>query len=381
MTQVASNDRNSFAEELQQQRNDIVASLPRPEDEDRFISTLHMAVATRPELLQADRLSFWRAVRMAATDGLKPDGKEGVINVYSTKVRRNGKDIWIDACVWIPMILGVRKRAIELASIYIEAEVVHANDHFKVVRGDNGRIEHEDPPLDKDRGEIVGAYAIFRKLMPDNSLVIIHREVMSLAQILVVRESSKVKNGDLWTKYFGEACRKTVAKRGLKSVPAVPDSLMAIFQRDDTLYEFNNAAKPVAGSIAGGALMPPEISATASSPAAPQQAHAPLPPAAGSTLMPPPINQTAAAQVATPSPQSAPQAQPATGEPLADPVARYFSKFEAELKKAKSASQVQAVFDRQETTIASDRFTPEQRQHAYDLIDEYLARFDKSEAA
>jgi len=370
MTQAVVANSDDFAVQLQQQRNDIVASLPKPDDEDHFISTLHMAVATRPDLLNADRLSFWRAVRQAATDGLRPDGKEGVINAYFDDFAKK------KMCVWIPMVLGLRKRAIELASIYIDAEVVHENDHFRVVRGDDPKIEHWEE-RGEPRGRMTEAYAIFKKLLPTGQIVIVHREVMDANLIAAVKAKVAAKGGLMWKEFEGEAWRKTVVRRGIKSVPAVSDGLMAIFRRDDSLYDFSNSQKPVAGAIAGDVLMPPAISSTADADGAPK-ANAALP-ATGSPMMPPPLSEATAAQVATPPPLTAPQQQPAEGKPL-DREEVYLGKLEAALKTAKSAAQVQGICDRQERNIENE-LSAASKQRAFDLIDEYMARFDSTEQA
>ena len=74
--------------------------------------------------------SLFGEITKAASDGLLPDGREGVIQSYNTKVKyrdKDGKDRdrWEKTAVWMPMSHGMRKRANELESILVDAQVVY----------------------------------------------------------------------------------------------------------------------------------------------------------------------------------------------------------------------------------------------------------------
>ena len=84
---------------------------------------------------------------------------------------------------------------------------------------------------------MIGAYAIFRK-----ETTILHREVMGAEEIEAVRAQSRQPDGLLWTKFVGEAWRKTVVRRGFKSVPC-SEHLQTVVQRDDALFAFEDQPK------------------------------------------------------------------------------------------------------------------------------------------
>lgn len=247
-----SNERPSIVEfeaQLKLREAEIQSIMPRHVPLKRFMNTAVMAIKHNPELLHIDRRSLHRAITQAAEDGLMPDGREGVINTYSTKVKRrneHGRDeeVWIKMATWIPMVHGIRKRAMELGGIILNTEVVHENDTFVWAKGDEPKIEHVPPRLGKPRGEMVGAYCIIRK-GPD----ILHREVMSKFQIDVIREKSKSPNGLLWKDFTDEAWRKTVLRRAVKTVPAIPDDLRTIVERDDAHYDLDLKAEPAVSEI------------------------------------------------------------------------------------------------------------------------------------
>ena len=63
---------------------------------------------------------------------------------------------------------------------------------------------------------------------------------MRKSQVLDVKSVVKAQNGLLWTKFEDEAWRKTVLRRGIKTVPSVPDALTRIISRDDDQYDLDH---------------------------------------------------------------------------------------------------------------------------------------------
>ncbi len=210
-----------FQAELESREQEICAMLPSHINKERFKNSIIAAVKQTPDLLKATPRSFFGALTKSAQDGILPDGREGVVTVYGREAQ------------WNPMTHGLRKRARELDQIIVDAQVVYQNDIFDWHQGDEPRIEHDPAPLGTPRGEMIGAYAVFR-----NKSGILHREVMDASQIAKVKSQSKNPDGLLWGKFEAEAWRKTVVRRGFKTVP-VSEKLAVIVQRDDDNHEFD----------------------------------------------------------------------------------------------------------------------------------------------
>lgn len=229
----------AFESELQARADEIGKMLPTTIPREKFIATTMAAIKQNPALLRATTRSLISAVTKAAQDGLVPDGREGFINVYNTKVKGlDGKESYQDVAQWMPMTHGIRKRAKELDGILIDAQVVYLNDNFLWVQGDHPRIEHAPVPLGKGpRGEKVGAYAIIKR----EDGTILHREVMDYGQIEKVRSKSKAPNSLMWTDFPEEGYRKTVVRRGMKSVP-VSEKLHAVVTSDDDTFDLSDGA-------------------------------------------------------------------------------------------------------------------------------------------
>lgn len=363
-----------FEVDLMDRRDALASMLPPTIRPEKFMSVMRQAMMTNPDLQKADKLSLWKAFEQAAADGLMPDGKEGVINIYYTKFKWKdennvSQEKWIRKAQWMPMILGLRKRAIELANIYIQAEVVHKNDTYRVRRGDNPGIDHDDPEPGKDRGEMIACYAIFRKLLENGQMVILHREVMDAAQVAAVKSKSKDQDGMLWTQFTGEAWRKTVARRGIKSVPAVPDALTEIFKRDDEHFDFS---RPASATVAGPAQMPPLINEGTAKPATTQQAAlsggTPMPPPMASAPMPPPMANTQPVDVPpSPTEEQAPPAMQSRED-------KFLAALEQSIVKATTLGEMNNVWLRNEVTIER-KLSPEARDKAFAIWNKYEPRF------
>lgn len=236
-SQVLSNWQE-FEGALIERENEIAAMLPQHVSKGRFISSAIAAVKQNPDLLRASPRSLMSAVTKSAQDGLIPDGREGVITAYAGEAK------------WNPMTYGLRKRAKEIDGILIDAQVVRANDHFIWHQGDVPRIEHIPAALGTARGNLMGVYAIFKR----EDGTVLHREVMDEFQVAAVKEQSKAKGGLLWTTFEEEAWRKTVVRRGIKSVP-VSEKLEAIAQRDDDHFDFGTSTPAIEEN--GGQMIPP----------------------------------------------------------------------------------------------------------------------------
>lgn len=240
-----------FEGELKSREDAIATMLPKNVSKDRFLNAAIAAVKQTPDLLKASPRTLFAAVTKAAQDGLLPDGREGVITAYKGEAK------------WNPMTYGLRKRARDLDGILIDAQVVYESDDFVWHQGDTPHIEHIPAKLGSPRGDMIGAYAIFKR----EDGTILHREVMDATQIETVRGQSFAKDSLMWTKFMTEAWRKTVIRRGVKSVPC-SEHLEQIVRRDDDMFDFD--VKPTLH------LTPPPAPAI-TPPAAPEPGAEPAP--------------------------------------------------------------------------------------------------------
>jgi recombination protein RecT len=200
---------------------EFAAALPPQIPVEKFIRTTLTAVQMNPELLGADRRSLLGACMKAAQDGLMLDGREAAPVIFRTK---EGPKVQ-----YMPMVGGILKKirnSGELASI--SAQVVYDKDHFEYELGDNEQIIHK-PFLSSDRGQPIACYAIAKT--KDGA---IYREVMSVADVEKVRNSSRAAQSGPWVQWWDEMAKKTVIRRIAKRLPSSADV--------DSLFESDNEA-------------------------------------------------------------------------------------------------------------------------------------------
>ena len=326
MTSNALQIYQEFETQLADKQREYAAILPSHIDSERFRYSALICVRDNPDLLNCDRRSLHQALIEAAEDGLFPDSREGVITVYNEK--RNIKnaqgvteEIWVKVANWNPMVYGLRKRARELCNLILEAQIVYDKDHFVWHQGDDPRIEHVPAKLGTPRGEPIGVYAIFREAGGP----VLHREVLDRAEVEKIKSQSKQQNGLLWTKFWTEAWKKVAVRRGIKTVPSVPQ-FQKVVSREDRDFDFGNKRGPTIDA----APQPPAIER-------PQQLH----PQQDEAM------ELIAEEVAVAAPQAPAQAAPAPT--AAGPLAAYRAACEAAL----TADALNAVWSTFESKIKS----------------------------
>lgn len=195
------------------------AVLPKHIPVERFGRVVLTAVQTNPDLLNVERRSLWNACMKAAQDGLLPDGRLGALVVYKDKKRG-------PIAQWLPMIAGIRQKVRNSGEVATwEVHTVHEKDLFDYELGDDPHIVHR--PVRGERGKIIAAYSVAVLKSGERS-----REVMWVDEIEDVRKMSRAGDGGPWTTWYGEMCKKTVAKRHAKVLPMSSD-LDDLLRRED----------------------------------------------------------------------------------------------------------------------------------------------------
>ena len=208
----------------------------------KISNTLEIAIRKNPDILKCTQESIQTAVLNAAADGLLPDGKQAVILPYREKYKdEGGTDKWREAAQYQPMVHGVIKRLKELGDVYkIVVDVVREKDEFEANRADHDQTHHKVDLFEKDRGQIVGAYCIFKN--KDGEVV--HREIMDKTNLDKVRSASKSSNSPAWNTWEEEMCKKAVLRRGSKYITLNDNRLHEMIERMDAMFEYSNQRQP-----------------------------------------------------------------------------------------------------------------------------------------
>lgn len=213
---------------LTQMSPEFVKVLPKHVTADQFIRIVMTAVQDNPELLLADRTSFFSACMKCAQDGLLPDKREAALVVFKDRV------------AYMPMVGGILKKVRNSGELVsISTSCVFEKDRFDFgtdsTRGGD-YLEHHPDVFATDRGEMKGAFAI--AITKGGGAYI---EVMSLPEIKKVQAVSRAKTGP-WQEWFDEMAKKTVIRRLSKRLPMSTD-LEKTIHADDELYALEPAKK------------------------------------------------------------------------------------------------------------------------------------------
>ena len=199
--------------------------LPAHIDISKFQRVAMTAIQMDPALLEADRTSLYTALTKAAQDGLLPDKREGALVIYKTKIKIDGRDEWVNAVQWMPMVAGILKKIRQSGEVAsISAHAVYENDQFDYMLGDDEQIHHK--PTEGTPGKIRGAYCIVT--LKDGFKV---RDYMPWWRIEKAKAVAKTKF--VWDAWPDEMAIKTVIKHIAKVLPQSTD-IEAAFTRDDT---------------------------------------------------------------------------------------------------------------------------------------------------
>ncbi len=222
------------------QRDQIAKQLPKGIDCDRFIRTAQTVVAMNPELLTCTLQSLLGAIMTAAKDGLLPDGKEALIQVYNCNIAKQGQPKKYEKqAQYLPMVRGLISILYRSGGVaLVDGVAVRQKDHFRYVRGDSPLIEHE-PYMGLDNaGPIIASYCIIKLTNGE-----VKREVMNAQDLAAVR--SMAKSTTAWSKWEDQFVIKAVIKRAWKQLPTTPQ-LEQVIQHDNLNFDLEKAeSEPV----------------------------------------------------------------------------------------------------------------------------------------
>jgi len=261
----ARNPYDALKRQLEQSKHEFLPLLGNSSaNVDRFIRVVLNAVLATPDLLNANRRTLIAACMRAAQDGLLPDGREAVLNIYNTKVSQRGEpDRWEKAAQYLPMVGGLIKKLYESGEVtYIDAACVYEKDRFTFRRGEDPKLEHE-PTMEEDPGQIIAAYVVAKLKSGE-----IKREVMPRRDIERVKGASKSAGNGPWVTWYDQQAIKSVIKRLYKQMPKA-DAFEAVAESDNLASGY-----AAMGSTVGAEIQP----APPAAPAGPALTHAPADP-------------------------------------------------------------------------------------------------------
>jgi recombination protein RecT len=187
---------------------ELARALPRGMDAGRFSRIVQTEVRKNPELLKTTPPSFILAVLNAAQLGLEP-GPLG--HSYLIPFKNHG----VLETTLILGYKGLKDLAYRGGAEYIDAVSVHEGEPFKIVRGSDPHIEHEERAECADK-PVIAYYAIaiprsYEAPLKERAVF----EVMWPKDIDGIRKRSRAGDKGPWVTDFEAMALKTVIRRML----------------------------------------------------------------------------------------------------------------------------------------------------------------------
>ena len=211
---------------LWQREEAIRAILPNNMDMKRFVKTAMIALSKNKDLHECTQESIVRSIIEAAEAGLEPTGmlSRAWLVPYNNKGIKEAQ-----LQIGYQGLADLMRRSGEVRKVI--TRVVYEGDEFRVIQGTEERVEHTPAYLTEDPLKITYFYCIVT--YKDGTS---QHEVMTKAQVDMVRSRAKGKNADAWTLSYPEMGRKTVERRASKWTPLTVEAIEAIAKDDEREY-------------------------------------------------------------------------------------------------------------------------------------------------
>ena len=181
---------------------------------DRFLRIAMTAITKNPKLAECSQTSLISCLLDCATLGIDPDGRRAHLIPYGTTCT-----LIIDYKGLVELV----RRSGEVVKIHADVEC--ENDIFEY---DCGEVTKHIIDFKGDRGAVYAVYAT--ATMKDGA---VQAEVMTVADVEKIRQSSRGKNSSPWTQHWNEMAKKTVFRRLAKWLPLASETLELLSKDDE----------------------------------------------------------------------------------------------------------------------------------------------------
>lgn len=231
--QVSANtEKTTMRDVVIEMQNEFAKALPKVLTPERFTRIALTALSNTPKLYECTKWSFMGALMNAAQLGLEPNsplGQAYLIPYFNGKTKR----LECQFQIGYKGLIDLAYRSGEVAMI--QANIVYENDTYEYELGLNPVLKHI--PALKNRGEMVGAYAVFHLKNGGKSFVSMSKEDIDNH----AKKFSKTYANGPWQTNFEEMAKKTVVKQLLKYAPIRSDFITDAEAKDGQTTIYNNA--------------------------------------------------------------------------------------------------------------------------------------------
>lgn len=215
----------SFKQYIEGFRELLESALPKNIDINRLMRITIAAIRKQPELLSCTRQSLIGALIECAAWGLEPfAGLVYLVPRWNKKINRNEVSFQLGYKGIVELVMRGRKTS------WINAYCVYENEQFEVKYGTDPSVYHVPLPP-KDRGELIGAYVVFKLLNGDSQFTVMWKEEIE-------KRKNVAKTDYIWKQWTEEMWKKTAVHNGAKLLQLSAE-IHDTIAKDNTVINFN----------------------------------------------------------------------------------------------------------------------------------------------
>jgi recombination protein RecT len=201
---------------LDSRREALAQVLPKHITAERMTKVALLCINENAALRKCTPASLFAAVMQSAETGLELGSALG--HAYLVPYGNDAK--------FIPGYRGLLDLVRRSGTVKdVQLELVYTKDVFEREGGFEPKFRHV--PSEGDRGDIRGAYCIFR--FKDGGC---QATYMTKKEIDAIRDGSKARGSSPWTQHYGQMALKTVVRRACKTAPVSREVAIALGELD-----------------------------------------------------------------------------------------------------------------------------------------------------
>ena len=193
----------------------------------RLIAQAGLAYMIEPSLQRCTQMSFLESMIAIAETGLSLSKQSGEAYLIPFRDRQRG----VVNAQFMPGYRGLIKLAVQTGSVSrVDSVTVFESDEFSYWEAEDGPHLLHKPDLGLERDDDTKITRVYMRAFIRGGGVRI--EVMTRKQVEKIRKGAPGKDQPAWRHHWGEMARKTVIRRGVKTIPqSTTDKAVRVLER------------------------------------------------------------------------------------------------------------------------------------------------------
>lgn len=225
--------KDSFKKDFEQVQEQLMQAMPAMIDKSQLVRVYMTAITSNSELLKCTKVSLFSCLLTAAYTGLEVNtpNQEAYLIPYSKKQKDGSYALVAQFQPGYRGLIKVARRSQQIASI--DSDAVREKDHFVYKKTWDGTVFEHEFPLNEDRGQVIGAYAMAKLTTGEKTIIVLTKS--DIERLKNANQAVKAGKFSPWSDWYDEMSKGKALKRLSKLLPTTNE--MALLNHLDNLAE------------------------------------------------------------------------------------------------------------------------------------------------